>query len=137
MHRLRSDAGESLLEVLVTIVILGLASVALLGAIGTAVNLSGDQRGSAEALVVVGRAAEAVKAQGTGGAACESLAPESFGPAIDALADLPPGWSTTDIAVTSVTCVPVDSTTLPHVTVTATSPNDETASLVVVPRRGA
>lgn len=59
----RSDAGLSLVECLVTVVLLGLGVVAIVGALGTAAATSGVQGRQSEADLALRNAAELVKSQ--------------------------------------------------------------------------
>jgi type II secretory pathway pseudopilin PulG len=59
-----ADRGETLLEVLIAVVILGLTGVAILGTLGTTIAGSTQHRRQATALTVADSAAEYVKTQG-------------------------------------------------------------------------
>jgi hypothetical protein len=61
-RRPRSQGGESLLELIVAVAILGLGVVALLGGLGTAVFASSLHRSQTDVSAVVTAAAEKVKA---------------------------------------------------------------------------
>ena len=128
------ERGESLVEVLMTVAILGMTMVALIAAIGTAVRSSDSARQEADAVVVVTRAAEAVK--GVTGLTCASLSPSQFTDELAALADLPAGWTAADITVTTAECTPSGTgALLPRVVVEAVSPLGKgSESLVVAPR---
>lgn len=128
------EAGESLLEVTATVAILGIAAAAIVTGIGAAARFSSLDRQGADALVVAGRGAEAVKAAAVS-SACATLSPAIYGPALDAVSELPAGWTSANLTVSSAACVTVGGVQVPQVTVTATSPEGgRTASLVVVPR---
>lgn len=58
----QSEAGFTLIEILVAMVILGLAVVAILGGLGTLTDTTGENRVQANVGAVVRSAAEAVKA---------------------------------------------------------------------------
>lgn len=133
MSTYRDESGESLVEVLVTVAILGLAVASLVTGIGAAARMSTDGRRDAEALVVATRAAEAVKS--VTDLSCAALSPATFDAALSGLHDLPPGWATADVSVTDASCTAEDGVTIPFVTVRASSPDGAAAtSLVVVPR---
>ena len=81
----RSEHGETLVEILVTVAILGLAATALLGALGTVTSASSLHRHQATAEIAIRDYAEAVRAVGyrdcgaptTYGAADVGFAPPS------------------------------------------------------------
>lgn len=58
----RRDAGESLIEILLTVVITGLTITALVSSLGTAGNAGNAQRGSVNVDIVMRNFAEATKA---------------------------------------------------------------------------
>jgi type II secretory pathway pseudopilin PulG len=62
MMRARGDGGETLIEILLTIVIVGLTITALISSLATAGNAGNVQRISVEADVVMRNYAEATKA---------------------------------------------------------------------------
>jgi type II secretory pathway pseudopilin PulG len=91
--RLHGEWGESLIELMVTIMILGIAVVAIVGAIGGSIIASDAHQNMASGEVVIRDYVEAVKEEG---AANTVLCP--------AVADLTPtfaaaGWTTSIIAV--------------------------------------
>jgi type II secretory pathway pseudopilin PulG len=59
--RQRSEAGETLAEILVTLSVLGLAVIIIVGALGTALRASAVHRGHATADTVARSAAETLK----------------------------------------------------------------------------
>lgn len=69
----RSEAGTTLVEVLITVMILGVAFVALLGGFGTSIVSSDLHRRQAQAETLVRRYAEAVKAT-----PCTATCPGSY-----------------------------------------------------------
>jgi type II secretory pathway pseudopilin PulG len=115
-RRLRGQAGETLAEVMLTIAILGIAAVALLGGIGTAIRLSTVHRSHASADVAITNAAEAVKSATA--VSCASLTTSSYSSSFSGI-DLPPGWSPSNLSITSATC---DSLQLQTIRIRATSP---------------
>jgi len=64
MARARADVGETLVEILFTIVIIGLSVGGLLSSLAAAGNAGNVQRGSVQADTVLRSYAEAVKAAG-------------------------------------------------------------------------
>src|SRR5215207_579605 len=62
MTRARTDAGETLVEVLLTLVIVGLTFTALISSLAMAGNAGNSQRQSVQADVVMRNYAEATKA---------------------------------------------------------------------------
>jgi type II secretory pathway pseudopilin PulG len=60
-HRARGEKGETLAEIIVTIAIVGLAVVALLGALATGISASSTHRQRASADTVARSVAEAIK----------------------------------------------------------------------------
>ena len=66
MMRARRDVGETLIEILVTVVIIGLTVTALLSSLATAGNAGNAQRNSVQADVVMRNYAEATKAGAQG-----------------------------------------------------------------------
>jgi type II secretory pathway pseudopilin PulG len=58
----RRDSGETLIEILVTVVLVGLTFSALFAALASAGNAGNDHRGSVEADIVMRNFAEATKA---------------------------------------------------------------------------
>lgn len=131
---MRDERGESLLEVVVAVTILGIAGVAMILGLGTASRLSGDDRQHAEALVVLSRAAEAIKAHRPVVVNCQTATAQAYAPALAALTDLPSGWDLDDVRITSVACVESDGISAPHVTLEARAPGAAAARLSIVPR---
>jgi type II secretory pathway pseudopilin PulG len=125
--RFRSERGESLLELLITISILGIAVVAILTGLATAIRLSGAHRDQADAEVIVAAGAESLKQLEY--APCASSYPLSH-----------QSWSLT---VTSVKtwdgsafgdpCSP--AATLQLVTIRAASPDGESVETLDVVKR--
>lgn len=134
MRAISDERGESLLEVVAAVTILGIAGVAMILGVGTASRLSGDDRHHAEALVVLSRAAEAVKAHRPDAVTCQTVTAETYAPALEALGDLPPGWDGDDVRIASVACVAANGVTAPQVTIEARPPGADPARLAVVPR---
>lgn len=98
------DAGESLLEVLMAVAILGIASTAVLGGMVTSVLGSDIHRKQSEATAVLTSAAEVLKSRGTTWIACADTTaatsdPRSAEPYRTAVAavDRPTGWGAPSI----------------------------------------
>ncbi len=120
------DAGETLVEILVTVSIMGIISVGLFGTIRSAMSLSGSQRSIANAGVALSQGAEAVRA----------ASPEPCGSALatakanyqtkldnDTSVILPAGWAKSNLAVTGWSCdTSAAALNLQTITVTATPP---------------
>lgn len=121
--RRHGETGETLVEILVSVTILGIAMVAIMAGIATALRLSGTQRRSANAAVVLGLAAEAVK--GATPLACAGLPAAAYKPALDAIAPtivLPVGWTDGPPNLTSTAvCDAASTLKLQTVTIVATA----------------
>lgn len=85
----RDDGGFSLIEVLISIVIIGICFGGLLGAMGTSVLASGINREQADAHDVLVSAAEAVKDESRNAFSCAS--PPTYNPL--AGVTLPSDWA--------------------------------------------
>ena len=110
LQRRTSEAGESLVEIVVAVAILGLGVVALLGGLGTAVSTSGLHRRQADVSAVLTAASERVKLADY--MACAGAAEYLDSPATFAY----PGFDRTDLSFTirdwnGVAFVPRDATT--------------------------
>lgn len=118
------DAGETLVELLITVTLLGIVIVALLAGLATAVRLSDTHRAQANADVALEAAAEAVKAAG----------PDDCGgtPYNEALAsvNLPSGWSQSDLSVTGCSGSPLQT-----ITIHATAPDGNSSEAIDVVKR--
>jgi type II secretory pathway pseudopilin PulG len=89
LKRARTDVGETLVEILLTVVIIGLTVTALLSSLATAGNAGNAQRLSVQADVVIRNYAEAAKAAVEGcvaGGSYTVVYPVAEAP-------LPPGFS--------------------------------------------
>jgi prepilin-type N-terminal cleavage/methylation domain-containing protein len=137
--RARSERGDTLVEVLITISVVGIAFTGLLAGLATAINLSGVHRGQANADVVLVSAADSVKNQTY--IACPIVNLVSYNPTQGV--NLPSGWSASDVAVTSVkgwngsafvSCPVVDGK-LQLVTITATTPDSRSSESIDVVKR--
>jgi type II secretory pathway pseudopilin PulG len=134
MSRLRGQAGETLVEVMMTVAIVSIAMVSIMAGIGASIRFSSSHRSSADAGLVVEAAAEAVKSWSGGGATCATLTAATYAPALTGLA-LPSGWSPADVAISAASCVTVNGVARPQVTVTATSPDGQSVESITVVRR--
>ena len=132
-RRCRGQAGETLVELLITVSILGIAVVAILAGLGTAVRLSGTHRAQANAETIVAAGAESVKKQSY--VDCASTYSPTDG------VTLPNGWSLTVTSVKKwngtsfVTSCPSPDQRLQLVTVRAASPSGQSIELVDVVKR--
>jgi len=135
----RNERGDTLVELLITITVVGISFVALLSGLATAIRLSATHRGQANADVVLVSAAESVKNQSY--VACPDVTLLSYDPTQGVT--LPSGWSSSDVAITSVkgwngtafvSCPPIDGK-LQLITITATTPDGESTENVDVVKR--
>lgn len=106
--RTRKDVGETLVEVMLTIVIVGLTITALLSSLATAGNAGNAQRNSVRADYVLRNYAEAIKA---GAQTCIPSATYT-------VAYVPPTGYATTVSPTGNVCPPVDAPQLLRLTVT-------------------
>ena len=134
------ERGDTLVEVLMTIVILAVAFVGILSGLATAIRLSGIHRGQANADVVLTSAAESVKNQTY--IPCPAVILTSYSPTSGVT--LPTGWAASNVTVTSVqkwngtsfqaSCPSTDQG-LELVTITATTPDGKSSETVDVIKR--
>jgi len=96
--RVRSERGDTLVEVLMTIVIIGIAFTGILAGLATASRVSGIHRAQANADVVLSNAAESVKKQTY--VACPLVDVTSYSPTSGVT--LPTGWSASNVTITSI-----------------------------------
>lgn len=87
LRQLRSDAGDTLVEVLVTIVIMGLAVTAIVGGVATSILVSAVNREQATAGVIIRDYAEAIISANTPYVAC------AVASSYAATVTVPSGWS--------------------------------------------
>jgi hypothetical protein len=117
------EAGDTLVEILATVTILGIAMVAILAGIGTALRLSTSHRASANAGVVLGIGAEAIKAAAP--VTCSALGISSYGTALSAPSPaiaLPAGWANSNLSIIGATCDNATALKLQTITIKATAP---------------
>ena len=129
-----SEAGETLVEVMMTVAIIGIAMVTILTGIGASIRFSGAHRSAASAGVALASAAEAVKAASGGSATCATLSTSTYAAAV-AAAPKPSGWTSDDLAIASAACIDVNGVALPHVTIVATAPSGSATESLTVVRR--
>jgi type II secretory pathway pseudopilin PulG len=121
-RRLLGDAGDTLVEILATIAILGIASVAIIGGLGATIRFSTTHRSLAGADVVLRAAAESVKsATISGSATCSSNTTSTYTSAIasGALPTLPANWAASNLSITTLSCPTINGQVLPQITITA------------------
>ena len=136
----RSERGDTLVEVLMTIAILAVAFVGILAGLATAIRLSGIHRGQANADVVLTSAAESVKKQTY--VACPGVVLTSYTPTTGVT--LPSGWSSSNVTVTAVqkwngtsfqASCPATDQGLELVTITAATPDGKSTESIDVVKR--
>jgi hypothetical protein len=88
--RERSDVGESLVEILLTVMITGLTITALLASLATAGNAGNAQRNSVQADLVMRNYAEAIKAGVAGCVESASYTVDYVAPPPFAVTTVPP-----------------------------------------------
>ncbi len=125
-RRGQGDLGETLMETLATVVVIGIAMTALLAGIGTAIRMSGNHRSRAGADVALEVAAEAVKVYPVAGATCGAMTTSTYAGAIGSTnlpaTQLPTGWTNSNLSITAASCVTVNGVSLPKITIKATGP---------------
>lgn len=124
-QRLRADeAGETLLEILVTVTIMSIAFVAIIAGIGTSLRLSASDRRLASSGVALGLGAEAVRAV-TPSVACSALTTASYATALSAatpVIPLPRNWAASNLSISAVACDNTSLLKLQTITIKATAP---------------
>ena len=129
-----SEAGETLVEVLMTVAIIGIAMVSILAGIGASIRFSATHRTAAGSGVALASAAEAVKGASGGSATCATLSTSTYATAV-ATAPRPSGWSSADVTIESASCVAVNGIALPRITIVATAPAGGSVESLTVVRR--
>lgn len=149
-RRLTSEAGFTLLELVISIAILGLVFVGILGSMGTTVFASDVHRKQAATQVVALGAAERIKSRDLLYVACATAAEPSYVAAARAV-PVPAGWDpATTIAITDVayetrgaggasfgpTCYDANGIKVQQVTIVVTSPDGRASAQAVVVKNG-
>jgi prepilin-type N-terminal cleavage/methylation domain-containing protein len=94
----QDQAGFSLIEVLLSVVILGLAIVAMIGSMGTGMIASRTHRNQADASTVLVRAGERLKSNSTTPyAPCGT--PASYTASVTGVTPLPSNWTSGTISI--------------------------------------
>jgi prepilin-type N-terminal cleavage/methylation domain-containing protein len=130
-RRASGDAGVSLVELLVTIVIMGIAFTAILSGLAVTIRSSRIHATSADSNAALVGAVEAVKAAEYCDPAlsCDPVA--TYQAEVDGI-DLPDGWEDASLVVQPPTLLSTDLRMVQQITVDVTSPNgDITRSLTV------
>jgi Tfp pilus assembly protein PilV len=144
------ERGETLVELLMTVVIMGIAFTALLAGLGTAVGSTRTHRQQANADIVVPAVADAIKSNTSPNTykPCNTVTVAGVGTSYDptpstAAVPLPTGWADTNITITAVkgwnattnTWVPctssVTDTKLELVTIQIDSPGSPSAQEII------
>jgi type II secretory pathway pseudopilin PulG len=129
-NRTRKDAGETLIEVLITMIILGGAIAALVGGISTTVLITSRHRDLATANSLLRSYAEAIKENArTGYQPCATTYTNLAG-----RYDQPTGWATPTNTVQAQGCPGTDQG-LQHVTISVTTPKGVVQTLDLWIRR--
>lgn len=129
------ERGETLVEVLVTVVVLSLSVLGIVTGIGAGMRIAHEHRDMASSTVALVLAAEAVEGYSASGATCGTLGASTYAAALSSVSDLPPGWSTSNLSIAAASCATVAGTALPRVTVRATPPDGSGAVTLDVVRR--
>jgi Tfp pilus assembly protein PilV len=128
-RRLHGEGGDTLVEVLMAVVVVGIAFVGILMGLGTSIRLSGTHRGQSSADVVLVSAADSVKSQTY--VPCPGVTTSSYNPTSGVT--LPSGWSASNVTITAVkgwngstfgTC-PATDQDLQLITIRAMSPDNQ------------
>lgn len=128
----RDEAGETLVEVMMTVAIVSIALITIVTGIGAGIRFSGAHRSSANSGIALIAGAEAVKTYSGGSATCGTLSASTYTPALTGVA-VPAGWT---LSISDASCVTVaPGVLLPKVTVVATSPDGNAVESVDVIRR--
>ena len=105
LTRARADVGESLIEILLTVMITGLTITALLSSLATAGNAGNAQRNSVQGDLVMRNYAEAIKAAAAGcvqGANYTVEYEEPLGFTVAAVVESPPGFDVATVPSSGV-----------------------------------
>ena len=145
-RRGHGDIGETLLEILATITIMGIALVAVVAGFGTALRSSDSGRADANATVALQTAAETVKTGSLTGVSglvgldtCSELTTlaATYVSALTALLTSPTGWTVSVASSPAPACLTANGVQqlLPKVTVKAVSSDGKTTQTIDVVRR--
>jgi hypothetical protein len=130
-RRFQGDEGLGLVEVLITVALLGVAFVAILGGLAVVAKTSRMHQDNADANTLLVGAAEAVKALDFCDPA-ESCDPATtYEAALDGV-DLPSGWARDDVHVTTITPVSGAGRLIQDVTIDLASPDGEVTETITV-----
>jgi Tfp pilus assembly protein PilV len=91
----RTEAGTTLVEVMMAVAILSIGIVSIVGAMGTSIIGTDHHRNQAQAHTVLLSAVDAVKAE-----TYKTTCPATYNPATGVT--LPAGWTPTSVSVTSI-----------------------------------
>ncbi len=137
----RSDGerGDTLVEVMMTVAIVGIAFTGILTGLATAINLSAMDRGDANVRTVLVSASESVKSQTY--VPCPDANNNSYNPTSGVT--LPSGWSSSNVVVTqlygwngtSFTTCPATDQKLQLIAVRATSPDGRSTDSIEIIKR--
>ena len=138
-RRADGERGDTLLEVMMTVAIVGIAFTGILTGLATAINLSGIDRGDANLRTVLVSAADSVKNQTY--VPCPGANNSSYSPTSGVT--LPSGWSASNVVVTllygwngsTFTTCPATDQKLQRIVVTATSPDGRSTGSIEIIKR--
>jgi Tfp pilus assembly protein PilE len=138
--RVTSERGDTLVEILIAVAILGIAFAGILAGLATAISLSGRQRGQANADIVLVSSADSVKNQAY--VSCPTVSVSSY--SATSGVTLPAGWAVSNLTITalkswngtawSTTC-PATDKNVQLVTITASAPDGKSSESVEVVKR--
>ncbi len=140
-RRVDGERGDTLVEVMTTVAIVGIAFTGILTGLATAINLSGIDRGDANLRTVLVSATESVKSQAY--VSCPGANGNSYNPTSGVT--LPSGWSAANVVVTQlygwngtafVTCSGLSTDgKLQKILVAATSPDGRSTGNIEIIKR--
>lgn len=121
-RRCRGEEGVSLIEMLFTISLIGIAFVAILGGLAMTAKSSRTHRVVADADALVVAAAEAVKGADYCDSAASCVPATAYESALDAV-DLPVGWTDASMTIAALNESSVSGRVVQDITVAVTSPD--------------
>ena len=136
----RSDGerGDTLVEIMLTVIIVGISFTGILFGLATAINLSGIDRGDADVRTMLVSSVESVKSQPY--VSCPSANGSSYNPALGVT--VPSGW-VLEISqfdhwngTTWVATCPATDQKLQKINVKATSPDGRSKDSIEIIKRG-